>query len=548
MMILQREHALTGLANHLVNCGLLEMECAKQLASAAKTQKISFITYLVKNTILMSETILASCEKIFGLPVFDLENYDPNWLEQSGLNKDFIQRHRIIPLNKTNNLLYIGLSDPTDQQAIDAVIFHTGMRVNQILIDETQLTQFIENFCQENHANQHLQLHLLKQISLEDNQNHIQENIINYDEPLVKFVDNIILHAFQQTVTDIHIEPYETCCRIRYRQHGILHQANEIPNTLAARVVTRLKVMAKLDIAERRLPQDGRFQLHAIDVRINTCPTLFGEKIVLRLLNAVNALLDINELGFTEAQKNRFIQKISQPQGMILVTGPTGSGKTVTLYSALNYLNQIEKNISTVEDPVEIRLSGINQVNINSKIGLHFSTILRTFLRQDPDIIMVGEIRDLETANIAIQAAQTGHLVLSTLHTNSAAETITRLQSIGVFAYNLASSLSLIIAQRLLRQLCPHCKQPDVLPTTETIFFRAHGCQHCTNGYIRRIAIYEFLPITENLTKLIISGAAVAAILRQAKREGFVSLKEAGLEKAAQGITSLAEINRVLQL
>lgn len=384
----------------------------------------------------------------------------------------------------------------------------------------------------------------------------IQENSVNYDEPLIKFVDHIIKHALQQAASDIHIEPYETFCRIRYRQDGILYEIAEIPIHLSARLVTRLKVMAKLDIAERRLPQDGRFQLHQIDIRINTCPTLFGEKVVLRLLEGNKASLDIDDLGFNETQKTLFLNKISRPQGLILVTGPTGSGKTVTLYSALKYLNTSEKNISTVEDPVEIQLHGINQLHVNPKINLTFSTALRTFLRQDPDIIMIGEIRDSETAEISIQAAQTGHLVLSTLHTNNAIEAITRLQSMGIPPYNITSAISLIIAQRLIRKLCARCKQPEIISqqalrdlgfstSSNLQLYRAVGCQHCLQGYHGRIGIYEFFSITDSIAQLIMSNANTHVIAEQAKREGYITLQHTGYEKVINGITSLTEINRV---
>ena len=377
---------------------------------------------------------------------------------------------------------------------------------------------------------------------------------------IIPFVDNLILHASQHAASDIHIEPYKDVCRIRYRQDGLLYQANEIPADLATRIATRLKVMAKLDIAERRLPQDGRFQLNEIDIRINTCPTLFGEKIVLRLLNTHHISLEIDNLAFTKRQKEIFLKTISQSQGLILVTGPTGSGKTTTLYSALHYLNKTEKNISTVEDPIEIQLTGINQVNVNTKINLHFSTVLRTLLRQDPDIIMIGEIRDPETADIAIQAAQTGHLVLSTLHTNSAIETLTRLHAMKILAYNLAGSLSLIIAQRLIRTLCAHCKQIEPVSVQSALqleidprflsreIYRAQGCSHCLHGYTGRIAIYEFLPITESIATLIALGSDTMTLMQQAKQENFISLKESGIEKVLQGITSFAEINRVLLL
>lgn len=385
--------------------------------------------------------------------------------------------------------------------------------------------------------------HLVKDLLLEEH--HVQENVVNYDEPLIRFVNHLLQHAIKQGASDIHIEPASQYWQVRYRQDGILYKTAELPLKLASRLITRLKVMANLNISERRLPQDGRFQLFNIDIRINTCPTLFGEKIVLRLLDSKKISLDINELGFTELQKRIFLDKITQPQGLILVTGPTGSGKTVTLYSALNKLNTQDKNISTIEDPVEIQLNGINQVNINPKINFNFASALRTFLRQDPDIIMVGEIRDTETAEIATQAAQTGHLVFSTLHTNSALESLARLQAMGIQPYNIISSVSLIIAQRLIRKLCEYCKQPDILQHTH--YFQAKGCKHCLKGYQGRIGIYELLPISKTIAELIMTNTTLDKIKNAAEKENFDPLRQIGLEKVNQGITSLAEINRVIQ-
>lgn len=345
---------------------------------------------------------------------------------------------------------------------------------------------------------------------------------LRLDAEPIQLADQLIQHALTLSSSDIHIEPYEKNCRIRYRQDGLLQKIAEIPAHQASGLITRLKVMAKMDIAERRLPQDGRFQLEKIDVRMNTCPTLYGEKAVLRLLDTTNISLDIDSLGLHENQKKIFLKTITRPQGLILVTGPTGSGKTVTLYSALNFLNKIEKNISTVEDPVEIELPGINQVNINPKINLTFSQVLRTFLRQDPDIIMVGEIRDAETAKIAVQAAQTGHLVFSTLHTNSAIETLNRLQSLNIAPYNIIHSISLIISQRLIRK-------------------------SSINGYLGRMAIFELLTLSDNLSELILQNANTATLLSQAKNEGFSTLYENGLKKVSEGLTTLTELHRVIQ-
>lgn len=560
--MLKQDVILHSLARHLINEGLLDKNTAAAALQHAEMQRIPLISYLVKNKLVLSLDIAKSCEKAFGLPFIDLAEVNLLEIDTSLLNSHLIHQYRVIPLNKQHQFLQIGISDPTNQYALDAITFHTGLNITPVIVQEDQLSHFIEtHFNQVNHAemNKHLQQHLIKQITADDINHTIQDNVITYEEPLIKFVDNMIQHAYQQKASDIHIEPYETNCRIRYRLHGVLHVANEVPLLLASRIVTRLKVMAKLDISEKRLPQDGRFQLATMDIRINTCPTLFGEKVVLRLLNSSNMTLEMNRLGMSDDQKNILLKMISQPQGMILVTGPTGSGKTITLYSALHFLNQAEKNISTVEDPIEIRLPGINQVNINPKIGLDFSTVLRTFLRQDPDIIMVGEIRDTETANIAIQAAQTGHLVLSTLHTNNAIETITRLRAMEILPYNIASSISLIIAQRLIRVLCSQCKQPETLPTSFTlpshvnhsqsaVVYRAIGCPQCHRGYNTRTAIYEFLPLTEDIKQLVTAGSKMHVLSTLLKETNFISLKESMFEKVFQGITSLAEVNRVLQL
>ena len=526
----------TQLITHLVRDNLLSSLQSSQIVNQ---DNIPLTSYLIKNNILSSESIAQYCAKQFGLPIYDLKNHKTI---DFNINIDLIQRYRFIPLKIENNILNIGVSDPTDRHAFDAISFHTGYITQPVIILEEQLAEYIEKNFSETAINKNLIIP--KELSLEITQASIQENPVNYDEPLIRFVDHMILHAIQQAASDIHIEPYETNSRIRYRQDGMLFEITQIPAQLASRLITRLKVLARLDITERRLPQDGRLQIHNIDIRINSCPTLFGEKIVLRLLNSKNNSLEINDLGFSELQKNIFLKKISQPQGLILVTGPTGSGKTVTLYTALNYLNTSEKNILTVEDPVEIQLNGINQVNINPKIGLDFSNTLRTFLRQDPDIIMVGEIRDHETAKIAVQAAQTGHLVLSTLHTNSAIETLSRLQSMGIASYNIINSISLIIAQRLIRKLCDICKQPDTFST----YFRAIGCDHCLQGYQGRIGIYEFLPISDKIAGLILSEANSIILTEQAKQEGFITLRDAGFEKVTQGVTSLTELNRVTQL
>jgi type IV pilus assembly protein PilB len=481
----------------------------------------------------MDSNMLLNYAREFNFPLAELNHETALALFQENmLSLELIKQYQVFPLAKKDNTLHIGMTDLTNQSAIDAIIFHTGMRVQPALMSENQLNEWIKCYCYLPNSKS-LEVPLLQEMFEIEDKKTFHDNIANNDEPLVKFVNNLLMHALHKTASDIHIEPYETNCRIRFRQDGILYEIAEIPSHLAIRLITRLKVMAKLDISERRLPQDGRLQFaltpqQLIDIRINTCPILFGEKIVLRIVDNRNVSLKIENLGFSESQKNIFLAAISQPQGMILVTGPTGSGKTVTLYSALHHINTSEKNISTAEDPIEIYLPGINQVCINPKVGLTFATTLRTFLRQDPDIIMVGEMRDSETADIAIQAAQTGHLVLSTAHTNSAAETLTRLQAMGVSNYNLKNSISLIIAQRLIRKLCLHCKEEELIQQ-EFVSYRAKGCKQCLQGYQGRIGIYEFLPLTSPHS-----------------HEKFPTLYESALEKVKQGITSFSEINRVI--
>lgn len=534
---------LSGLASHLVNDGLLASEKILLAIKNAEQHGIPLVSFLVKHTILTSEAIMQSCVKQFGLKTFDLAHYDFSWFNHSTLTIELLQRYHAVPLMKQNDMLQIGMSDPTDQQALDTFTFHTGLRTCPVIVAEDQLALLLEKMTSKTT----LELNLLHKISNDNYSLTLPENAVKYDEPLIKFVDHVLLHAKQQTVSDIHIEPYATECRIRYRRDGLLHEVTTLPAELAVRFVTRLKVIAKLDITERRLPQDGRFQLHDMDIRINTCPTFFGEKIVLRLLDVNKLSLKMERLGMNDLQKEIFIKKINQPHGLILITGPTGSGKTTTLYSALSYLNSTEKNISTVEDPVEIQLNGINQVNICPKIGLDFAAVLRTLLRQDPDVIMVGEIRDKETADIAMLAAQTGHLVLSTLHTNSALDTLQRLRSLGITDYNLTHSISLIIAQRLLRQLCPLCKQPETLDNDKLIF-RAQGCRECLQGYHGRIGIYEFLPFTEVLTHLILSQATTTQLYSELEKEGFVSLRQMAKAALLSGKSSVTEMNRVIAL
>lgn len=538
---------LPGIANHLISEGLLSADSAINVTKLAEEEGIHFLTYLVKKNLVSPKKILESCANTFNLPIFDFSNFD--FENTKLLNTELIKRYQIIPLKKIDQTIYVGISDPTNRLALDTISFATGLSVSPYLIAEDQLQQIIESILMQGTKQDYLEISLLNHLALEEKNNVVQEKVVEYDEPLIRFVNHIIQTGFDKSASDIHVEPFAHICRIRYRLDGILYEMTEIPIHLSQRLATRLKVMASLDITERRLPQDGRILFNHRNIRLNICPTLFGEKIVLRLIDGQHRSLNIDELGFNQQQKKLFLEKVSNPQGLILVTGPTGSGKTETLYTALNHLNTNEKNISTIEDPVEIQLNGINQVNVNSKMGLNFANVLRAFLRQDPDIIMVGEIRDTETAEIAIQAAQTGHLVLSTLHTNSAIETLSRLLSMGIPSYNLISSVSLIIAQRLVRKLCQQCKIIDSLSVHELKHhhsYKAVGCPACLKGYLNRTAIFELLPMTDTLASLILNNAAIHKIKEQAKKEGFFNLQEHALEKVTTGITTLLETYRVL--
>ena len=462
---------------------------------------------------------------------FDLSNYNSSWLEQPYITTELMHRYRILPLWHKENHFYIAIADINQHATIAALRFHTGMQIHALLVDKNQLDKLLQTYL--NPLTSQIETTLAK-ITIADS-HAIQDDPDDNDEPVIEFVTRMINDAKDKHISDIHIEPYETTCRIRFRRDGLLYEAATLPLSLSTRVIARLKLLANLNIAERRKPQDGRIHLSSenkIDIRINTCPTIFGEKMVLRFMSQKNIRLDLDLLGLDEIQKQLFLDKLSRPQGLILITGPTGSGKSTTIYSALQYLNKIEKNISSVEDPVEIELTGINQVNVNPKIGLDFAAVLRTFLRQDPDIIMIGEIRDRETAQIAFQAAETGHLVLATLHTNSAAETLTRLSSMGVATYHLTTISPLIIAQRLLRKLCKHCRQIQPLLNDKLKAYQAMGCNECHQGYNGRIGIFELLTLdTTSPTE---------------QQHNLNALWQAGIQKVRAGETSYQELIRVL--
>lgn len=557
-----------ALAKCLINRGLLTEPSVSSYSQAAEHNQQSLSAYLDAENILSLKTLTEIIANEFGIGFLDLDSVDLNQLPLQLLPPKLILEHRVLPIEQHVKRLVIAIADPTQNRVIDEIKFHSRLNVEPMLVEEHKLIKAIDYLLAPNDSTiNDLLSRDLDQISNFSNDENLnrETNIEIDDAPIVRFVNKILLDSIKLGVSDIHIEPFENQCRIRFRHDGILSAVSNPPINIANRIISRIKVMAKMDIAERRIPQDGRIKLplsktQAIDFRVNTCPTLFGEKVVLRILDPHSAQLGIEKLGLEPIQQQHFLNAIHKPYGMVLVTGPTGSGKTVTLYSGLNILNSIERNISTAENPVEISVEGINQVNVNPKAGLTFAEALRAFLRQDPDIIMVGEIRDLETANIAIKAAQTGHLVLSTLHTNDAPQTINRLLQMGIEAFNIASSINLIVAQRLARRLCGFCKQvanyPDAVwlnagfnqsEIGQINLYEAHGCEHCNHGYKGRIGIYQVLPISEAMRGLILNGGNALAMAEQAKREGIADLRSAGLLKVRQGITSLAEIDRVTQ-
>ncbi|WP_406665970.1 type IV-A pilus assembly ATPase PilB [Gallaecimonas sp. GXIMD1310] len=525
---------------------------------------------VLKRSELSAADFAAFLSEQFGLPVFDLSKFDLDTIPSTLLNEQLIQKHSVLPLFKRKNRLFIATADPSNQQALEDFRFNLRLPTEAVLVNADELAKAIDKLLESSGGS--LDIGDVKDDELadlavddpEEREAELNASGKEDDAPIVIYVNKILMDAIRKGASDLHFEPYEKHYRIRFRIDGILHEVAAPPVAVASRLAARIKVMSKLDIAERRIPQDGRIKLRlsrkkAIDFRVSTLPTLWGEKIVMRILDSSSAQLGIDMLGYDPEQKQMYLEALNRPQGMILVTGPTGSGKTVSLYTGLNILNTEEINISTAEDPVEINLPGVNQVQIHAKAGMTFASALRSFLRQDPDVIMVGEIRDLETAEIAIKAAQTGHLVLSTLHTNSASETLTRLVNMGVPPYNIASSVTLVIAQRLGRRLCPSCKQPEELPKDELLrqgfsprqieegftLYRAVGCSECTGGYKGRVGIYETMAMSESLAKIIMEGGNSLDIASQAQREGVKNLRQSGLEKARQGVTSLAEINRV---
>jgi len=569
MAVTASQSNLTGLPRRLVQDGIVSEETVLQASESARKAREPLVSFLVANEMADPRAVAVAASHEFGVPLLDLDAIDIDIETLRAVDQKLLQKHRVLPLVKRGQRLFLGISDPTNLQAIDDVKFQTSLRIDPVVVEESKLQERIikalemvdtsmSSFDDDDFDLENLD------VSSQDEEDEGVTNDDIEDAPVVRFVNKVLIDAIKRGASDVHFEPYEKIFRVRTRLDGVLSEIAQPPVALANKVCARLKVMSRMDIAERRVPQDGRIKMRlsknrAIDFRVNTCPTLFGEKIVLRILDPSQAKLGIDVLGYDEKQKGLYQKHLNKPYGMILVTGPTGSGKTVSLYTGLNILNTEDRNISTAEDPAEINLPGINQVNVNPKVGLTFASALKAFLRQDPDVIMVGEIRDLETAEIAIKAAQTGHLVLSTLHTNDAPRTLTRLVDMGVKPYAIATSVSLIIAQRLARRLCDNCKEVRDVPaealqkegfTAEEIengltIFGPKGCKSCNEGYKGRVGIFQVMEVSETMGRIIMEGGNAMQIADQAAAEGVLDLRQAGLNKVKDGITSLEEINRV---
>ncbi len=561
---------LAGLPRRLVQDGIVSEEQLQEATEAAKKERLPLIAYLVNEGLADARAIAVAASHEFGVPLLDLDAVEIDLDVVRAVDQKLITKHRVLPLVKRGQRIFLGIADPTNLQAIDDIKFATSLRIDPVVVEQDKLEERINKAIEAVDTSMggleddDFDLENLD-VGPDEEEDDIQKDDVE-DAPVVRFVNKVLLDAIKRGASDVHFEPYEKFFRVRTRLDGVLSEVAQPPVILANKVCARLKVMSRMDIAERRVPQDGRIKMRlsknrAIDFRVNTCPTLFGEKIVLRILDPSQAKLGIEMLGYEEHQRAMYEKYLAKPYGMILVTGPTGSGKTVSLYTGLNILNTVDRNISTAEDPAEINLPGINQVNVNPKVGLTFASALKAFLRQDPDVIMVGEIRDLETAELAIKAAQTGHLVLSTLHTNDAPKTLTRMVDMGVKPYAIATSVSLIIAQRLARRLCDNCKEVRDIPREAlekegfaakeldagvTIFGpKDKGCKSCNNGYKGRVGIFQVMEVSETMGRIIMEGGNAMQIADQATKEGVIDLRQAGLNKVKEGITSLEEVNRV---
>lgn len=563
---------LPGLARALVNAGQLSEAAAREVALKATASKSSFVAQLVSSGHFSAAELAHQISLIFSTPLLDLNAIDPLLLPKDLLDPKLCTSHHVLPLCKRGNRLIVAMADPTDKEATEKIKFASQMGIDWIIAEHDKLVRLIESAHKSVTealdtyiADDEFQFDDTKEAPQQEDKDSSASDV--EDAPVVKFLHKMLIDAVNMRASDLHFEPYEHNYRVRFRVDGELREIASPPIAIKDKLASRIKVISRLDISEKRVPQDGRMKLkigpeRVIDFRVSTLPTLFGEKIVIRILDPNSAKMGIDALGYEPEEKARLLDAIHRPYGMILVTGPTGSGKTVSLYTCLNILNQPGVNISTAEDPSEINMPGVNQVNVNDKAGLTFAAALKAFLRQDPDVIMVGEIRDLETADIAIKAAQTGHMVLSTLHTNDAPTTLTRLRNMGVAPFNIASSVILITAQRLARRLCPQCKQPHDVPTEALLAagfeesqldgswvpYKAVGCSACNNGYKGRVGIYQVMPISEEIQQIILRDGSALDIANQAKREGVKSLRESGLDKVRQGVTSLEEVLAVTNL
>ena len=560
---------LTGLSLRLVANGILDEAAMTEVVMEARSNGRSLVAHLVDEGIAEASMVAIAASQEFGVPLIDIDEITLDVQAVRAVNASLITKHRVLPLVLRGKRIYLGVSDPTNLAAIDEIKFQSGLRIEPVVVEYDKLQEAVAHALEavddsmSDLDDDEFDLEALEITSDSEEKDVVTKDDVD-DAPVVRFVNKVLLDAIKRGASDVHFEPYEQTFRVRTRLDGVLRQVATPPIALATKVCARLKVMSRLDIAERRIPQDGRIKMRlsktrAIDFRVNTCPTLFGEKIVLRILDPNSAKLGIDALGYSQQQKDHYMEFLAKPYGMILVTGPTGSGKTVSLYTGLNILNTEEVNISTAEDPAEINLPGVNQVNVNPKVGLTFSTALKAFLRQDPDVIMVGEIRDLETAEISIKAAQTGHLVLSTLHTNDAPQTLTRLVDMGVKPFAIATSVRLIIAQRLARKLCNKCKAPVDVPAAallkegfsqeeidaDIIIFGPVGCKSCDRGYKGRTGIFQVMPVTDDIARVILEGGNAVQIAETAEAAGIWDLRRSGLEKVKDGYTSLEEVNRV---
>ena len=557
---------LSGLARTLIQEKLLSEDEARAIEEQAHTAKSAFIAQLIQSKKLSPLAIAETAAKAFGFPYFNLDAFNQDYLPAKRIDAKLMQSNRVLALHTRNNTLFVAISDPTNIHALDSVQFQMGMNISPIVVEDDKLGRWISKLVEATDTS-------LKSLDVEDGDFGFGEDSAQVedapvdsevdDAPVVKFLNKMLLDAINMGASDLHFEPYEKFYRVRYRVDGILREISQPPLAIKEKLASRIKVISSMDISEKRIPQDGRMKLvlsktRTIDFRVSTLPLINGEKIVMRILDPTSATLGIEALGYEPIQKERLLNAVSRPYGLVLVTGPTGSGKTVSLYTCLNILNNPTVNISTAEDPCEIPLAGINQVNVNDKQGLTFAAALKSFLRQDPDIIMIGEIRDLETADMAIKAASTGHMVLSTLHTNDAPSTLTRLLNMGVAPFNIASAVSLITAQRLARRLCKHCKIPLTVPKEALLSVgfieedfkddwqlyghNPDGCEFCNSGYKGRVGIYQVMPVTDAISRIIMKNGTAHDIADQARLEGVNDLRRSGILKVIQGLTSIEEV------